>query len=76
MFAATQEKQVRQILEKLSERDRRLLREVFLEERDKDDVCREYGVNRDHLRLLLHRARNQFKKRYLQDFGTEPAEFA
>jgi RNA polymerase sigma-70 factor (ECF subfamily) len=76
LSAKDREKQVRQILEKLSERDRRLLREVFLEERDKDDVCREYGVNRDHLRLLLHRARNQFKKRYLQDFGTEPAEFA
>ncbi len=28
---------VREILEKLSERDRRLLREVFLEERDKDE---------------------------------------
>jgi RNA polymerase sigma-70 factor (ECF subfamily) len=76
LSAKDTEKQVRQILDQLSERDRRLLQEVFLEERDKDDVCRDYGVNRDHLRLLLHRAKHQFKKRYLEDFGTEPPEFA
>src|SRR5579863_2205847 len=32
---------VLQILEDLSERDRRIIKEVFLEERDKDDVCRD-----------------------------------
>src|SRR3954447_15183311 len=37
------EKKVREILEKLPERDRRLLREIFFEERDKDDVCRDFG---------------------------------
>ena len=51
------EKKVREIPEKLSERDRRLLREVFLEERDKDQVCRDFGVDREYLRVLLHRAR-------------------
>jgi RNA polymerase sigma-70 factor, ECF subfamily len=55
---------VRDTLEKLSERDRRILREVFLEERDKDDVCRDFGVSRDHLRLLLHRAKKAFREKY------------
>jgi RNA polymerase sigma-70 factor (ECF subfamily) len=63
-FKETQEK-VREILEELPERDRRIIREIFLEERHKDDVCRDYGVNRDYLRVLLHRAKRAFKSHYL-----------
>src|SRR5882762_9125337 len=48
---------VREILEELPERDRRLLREIFIEERDKDEVCRDFGVDRDYLRVLLYRAK-------------------
>jgi RNA polymerase sigma-70 factor, ECF subfamily len=64
--AKESEKKVREILEQLSERDRRLLREIFLEERDKDEVCRELGVDRDYLRVLLHRAKQAFKASYLK----------
>ncbi len=60
------EKKVREILQKLPKRDRQLLRQVFLEERDKDDVCRELGVDRDYLRVLLHRAKQTFKSLYLK----------
>jgi RNA polymerase sigma-70 factor (ECF subfamily) len=60
-------KKVREILEQLPERDRRLLREVFLEERDKDDVCRDFGVDREYLRVLLHRAKQSFKSLYLKN---------
>lgn len=56
---------VREVLDDLSERDRRLLREVFLEERDKDEVCKEFGVDRNYLRVLLHRAKQTFKDRYV-----------
>lgn len=76
MSAKDIEKQVRQILEKLPERDRRLLREVFLEERDKDEVCRDFGVDREYLRVLLHRAKQAFKSLYLKHIGTDPPEFA
>jgi RNA polymerase sigma-70 factor, ECF subfamily len=55
---------VRETLDDLSERDRRILREVFLEEREKDAVCHDFGVSRDHLRLLLHRAKIAFRKKY------------
>lgn len=57
---------VHEILEEMSERDRRLIREVFLEERDKDAVCRDFGVDRDYLRVLLHRAKLSFKSLYLK----------
>ena len=56
---------VRAILEDLPERDRRLLKEVFLDERDKDAVCAEFGVDRNYLRVLLHRAKQSFKEHYV-----------
>jgi RNA polymerase sigma-70 factor, ECF subfamily len=70
------EKKVREILEKLSERDRRLLREVFIEERDKDEVCRDFGVDREYLRVLLHRAKQAFKSSYLKHMGEIPPGLA
>ena len=70
------ENKVREILEKLPERDRRLLREVFLDERDKDEVCRDFGVDREYLRVLLHRAKKLFKALYIQDLGEDPPEFS
>jgi RNA polymerase sigma-70 factor (ECF subfamily) len=55
------QKQVAIVLGELRPRDRDLLRKVFLEEEDKDQVCREFGVDRGYLRVLLHRARNRFR---------------
>jgi RNA polymerase sigma-70 factor, ECF subfamily len=52
---------VARILDELPERDRRLLRRVFLDEEDKDKVCNEFQVNRTYLRLLIHRACNRFR---------------
>lgn len=60
------EDKVRQILDDLPEKDRRILREVFLEERDKDQVCQDFGVDRNYLRVLLHRAKQTFKVAYLK----------
>jgi RNA polymerase sigma-70 factor (ECF subfamily) len=60
------EAQVRKILSELPERDRHIIQQVFLEERDKDEVCRNFGVDRDYLRVLLHRAKNTFKSLYLK----------
>lgn len=53
--------QVRNVLDELSAKDRELLKQVFLEERDKDQVCRDFQVDRNYLRVLLHRARNRFR---------------
>jgi len=68
------ENRVREILQQLPERDRRLLREVFLEERDKDEVCREWGIDRDYLRVLLHRAKKTFKSLFVGDLGEDSQE--
>jgi RNA polymerase sigma-70 factor, ECF subfamily len=70
--ARQMEEKVREILEGLPEKDRRLLREVFLEERDKDEVCRDFGVDRDYLRVLLHRAKQSFKALYLKNLAARP----
>lgn len=62
--------QVRKILSGLPARDRDLLRAVFLEEKDKDAVCRDIGVDREYLRVLLHRAKDKFKAVYEKEqFG-------
>jgi RNA polymerase sigma-70 factor, ECF subfamily len=63
---------IRGILEELPERDRKLLREVFLEERDKDEVCADFGVDREYLRVLLHRAKLSFKALYLKSVAARP----
>ena len=60
---------VREILVNLPERDRSLLKAVFLDERDRDEVCREFGVDREYLRVLLHRAKQEFKAEYLKRNG-------
>jgi RNA polymerase sigma-70 factor, ECF subfamily len=70
--AKQMEEKVREILEELSERDRRIIREVFLEERDKDEVCRDFGVDRDYLRVLVHRAKQSFKSLYLKSIERRP----
>lgn len=70
--AKQMEAKVREILEELPEKDRRLLREVFLEERDKDEVCRDFGVDRDYLRVLVHRAKQSFKSLYLKNIEARP----
>ena len=72
MAAAGQIKdKVREILLELDLRDRSLLQAVFIDERDRDDVCREYGVDRDYLRVMLHRAKQEFKTEYVKRIGNQ-----
>ncbi len=66
MISSETRDRVRTVLDTLSERDRKVLRAVFLEEKDKDDVCREMGVNREYIRVLLHRAKQSFRKAYVE----------
>jgi RNA polymerase sigma-70 factor (ECF subfamily) len=62
---------VRKILLDLDPRDRSLLQAVFIDERDRDQVCREFGVDRDYLRVLLHRAKQEFKTEYVKRMGNQ-----
>ena len=52
---------VRRLLNELTEKERQLLKRVFLDEEDKDTVCRELHVDRSYLRVLLYRARQSFR---------------
>ncbi len=52
---------VRKVLAQLPERDQAILKAVFLEEVAKDEVCQRFGVGRDYLRVLLHRAKGKFR---------------
>ena len=57
---------VRQIVDELREKDRFVLKALFVEERSKDEVCRDLAVTREYLRVLLHRAKLSFKSHYLR----------
>jgi RNA polymerase sigma-70 factor, ECF subfamily len=61
------DEKVRRILDKLSPRDRLLLKQVFLEEHDRGRVCRDFGVSQQNLRVLLYRARKSFKAAFLKE---------
>jgi RNA polymerase sigma-70 factor (ECF subfamily) len=60
---------VREVLLDLPVRDRMLLKAVFLDERDRDEVCSEFGVDREYLRVLLYRAKKDFKAEYVKRVG-------
>jgi RNA polymerase sigma-70 factor, ECF subfamily len=65
---------VREILLEMPERDRQLLKAVFLDEKDRDEVCREFGVEREYLRVLLYRAKLIFKTEYVKRIGVSGFE--
>ena len=60
---------VSEVLDGLGSKDREILRLVFLEETDRDEVCRKLGVKSDYLRVLLHRAKARFEQAYLRKRG-------
>jgi RNA polymerase sigma-70 factor (ECF subfamily) len=53
---------VHEVLTGLAERDRKVLRSLFVEEQDKDTVCREMGISREYIRVLVHRAKKAFRE--------------
>ena len=46
------------------DRDAAILKAIFLDERDKDDICDDYEVTRSYLRVLVHRALELFRELY------------
>jgi len=55
---------VHRTLERLTQKERDVLHAVFFEGRDKDEVCRSFGVDRNYLRVLVHRAKEKFRNEY------------
>jgi RNA polymerase sigma-70 factor (ECF subfamily) len=63
---------VKAVLKELSPFDRQLLKAVFLQEEERDLLCRRLGVSRAHLRVLLHRARMRFASHDLMQPAQPP----
>ena len=64
---------VHKLLAEMSAKNQRLLTAVFLDERHPDDVCREFGVDRNYLRVLLYRARTRLKEALHKSGKVRPA---
>jgi RNA polymerase sigma-70 factor (ECF subfamily) len=65
LMTAEEHARVREALGALPDRERELLSWLFFDERDKNDVCRELNVDRNYLRVLLHRAKARFRDELL-----------
>jgi RNA polymerase sigma-70 factor, ECF subfamily len=64
LISKQMKERVRRVIGELPKKDRDLLRAYFLAEKDKDEVCQQFGVDRDYFRVLLHRAKDKFRVLY------------
>ncbi len=64
LVTGERKRHVADVLAELPEKDRALLRMVFLEEKDRSEICREFHVDNEYLRVLLHRAKWRFRLLY------------
>ncbi|HTW67751.1 MAG TPA: sigma-70 family RNA polymerase sigma factor [Bryobacteraceae bacterium] len=53
-------------MEQLSERDRRVLRAFYLEEKSKDEILKQSGMTDENFRVVLCRAKERFRGIYLE----------
>ena len=73
LVSADERREIRQVLSELPEKDRMILRWLFFEEREKEEICRILGVDREYLRVLVHRAKNRFRTDWLKRIATKAA---
>lgn len=64
LLDAEQRRRVHDALNGLPQKDRELLKWLFFDERDKNEICRRLNVDREYLRVLLHRAKLRFRDRF------------
>ena len=66
MVTEERHREVRRVLDELPRKDRELLRMIFYEEADRAEVCRLFQVEREYLRVLMHRAKARFRECLLE----------
>jgi RNA polymerase sigma-70 factor (ECF subfamily) len=71
MVGEEERQEVRRIMGELPDKDRTILRWLFFEERDKSEICRTLAIDREYLRVLLHRAKLKFRDNYLKRAATK-----
>ncbi len=69
LIDADSKREIALILSQLTEKDRKILQAIFLDELDKAEVCRIFDVERSYLRVLLFRAKHQFREAYNRCHG-------
>jgi RNA polymerase sigma factor (sigma-70 family) len=74
LISAQSKKIVAEILDSLTSKDREILRLVFFEEAERQEVCKKLGVESDYLRVLLHRAKARFEQAYLKRGSGAPVK--
>jgi RNA polymerase sigma-70 factor (ECF subfamily) len=58
------QEEVSAALAQLSDRDSEILRAFYLQERDKEEICRSTGLTDSQFRVALFRAKERFRKIY------------
>jgi RNA polymerase sigma-70 factor (ECF subfamily) len=71
MVGEEERQEVRRVMAELPDKDRTILKWLFFEERDKGEICRTLAVDREYLRVLLHRAKLKFRDNYLKRIATK-----
>lgn len=62
VLAQETKNEVQKVLSRLGESGQGILQSLLIDERNKEDICRHYGVNRSYLRVLLYRAKKEFAR--------------
>jgi RNA polymerase sigma-70 factor, ECF subfamily len=64
MLQREREESVHQVLRQLNPNERAILHAYFFEDLDHKAVCRRFNIKPEYMRVLLHRAKQAFKKHY------------
>lgn len=63
---------VRQVLSEMRKpREAEILRAIYLNDEDREEVCRRYNVSAKNLRVLLHRAKKKFEAAFRRKSGKD-----
>jgi len=63
---------VRRVLSTMDPRDRNIIEGIFFKETPKAAICEEFGVDQGYLRVLLHRAKEKFRKAWAKEQRRRP----
>jgi RNA polymerase sigma-70 factor, ECF subfamily len=60
-------------LAELAERDRLILRSLYLEGKEKEDICKDWGMTDAQFRVVLFRAKERFRRVYSSEMKRKSA---
>ena len=65
---------VRRVVSTMDPRDRNILEAIFFKETPKEAICEAFGVDQGYLRVLLHRAKEKFRKAWAKEQRRRPRD--